>query len=403
MVEIAGEHGEDTLRSFCNFCGRFLNAFAAASALKATSSPDERSQCVASFNWLQTNWPLAVPEGAADSGLDYNDVKDAVGKEKDRIEKSTGESMEMSLKNVTKQVKACLKLLEGLNVEQETEFRAAMAGSAGKIASASQKLKGVSDQVITAYQHQSSSFSEKHGELCTEVAETEAMCIYFLAVYAAMTLYRDSQTWMKVPGADKARANLKRAVSSLNAAPVVAVEIKFNHQVVTEMRDELKVPRPATKARVSDQAVSTVSGQLVATDQAVSTMSAATVSDEPVSAGSVPEDSARSVLVGDPTSGGTHGIEDAAQPTTKRPRGKGPCGKGNAKAKAKGYKVRKVATGAEAAASLRRSARFIPALEDTRNEEDLADTMKYADVPCGEEGEVEDGKEEEVEAFGHVD
>ena len=229
------------------------------------------------------------------------------------------------------------------------------------------------------------------------------MCIYFITVYAALTLYRDAQTWMKVPGAEKARANLKRAVSSLNNAPVVAVEIKFNHQVVTDMRDELNVPRPATKARVSDQVVSTVSGQLVATDQAVSTMSAANVSDEPVSAGSVPEDSARSVLVGDPTSGGTHGIEDAAQPTTKRPMGKGPCGKGKAKAKAKGYKVRKVATGAEAATSLRRSARFIPALEDTRNEEDLADTMKYADVPCGEEGEVEDGKEEEVEAFGLVD
>ena len=70
------------------------------------------------------------------------------------------------------------------------------------------------------------------------------MPIYLITVYAALTLYRDAQTWLKVPSAEKARANLKLAVSSLNNAPVVVVELKFNHQVVTEMRDEPQITSP---------------------------------------------------------------------------------------------------------------------------------------------------------------
>ena len=54
----------------------------------------------------------------------------------------------------------------------------------------------------------------------------------------------------------KALANLKQAISSLNTAPpgVAAFEIKYNHQVVADMRVALKLPRPSIDATVSAQA-----------------------------------------------------------------------------------------------------------------------------------------------------
>ena len=83
-----------------------------------------------------TNWPLAEHKESAASGLDSNDVKDAVANEADRIEKSMEESMQASLTNVRKQIKACTKLLAGLDVEEEAGFRAKMTGSAAKLATA---------------------------------------------------------------------------------------------------------------------------------------------------------------------------------------------------------------------------------------------------------------------------
>ena len=234
--------------------------------------------------------------------------------------------------------------------------------------------------------------------MSTDVEQTEALSIYLITVYAALSLYRDAQTWRKVPSAEKARANLKLAVSSLNNAPVVAVEIKFNHQVVTEMRDELKVPRPSTEATVSDQAVSTVSAQPGATDQAVSTSSAAPVSDQPVSTGSAPEGSARSVLMSDLASGGTHAIEDTAKQGTKRPTDTQKA-KPKAAAKGKQSKSRKVATEAEAAPPVRRSARltpgaFIPTTADTRKDED---------DQCDDEDNNEDDNGEAAEEASGLD
>ena len=88
--------------------------------------------------------------------------------------------------------------------------------------------------------------------------------MYHITVYAALTLFRDAQTWAKGPAATQALANLKHTVTALNNAPagVAALEIKYNHQVVAEMRTELKMPRPSTEATVSE---GTVSGQSVST------------------------------------------------------------------------------------------------------------------------------------------
>ena len=294
LVEIAGTLGPDNLRHFVEFCTKLLNTFAATLALTAKSSPDERSQCLAALKWLLRNWPLAVPSESEAINVLGNllsaykvasdDVKEAVAKEADRIGNSMAESMNSSLTNVKKQIKVCTRLLKDLDVEQETEFRKLMTVSAPKLAGAAQKLKAVSDQVKAAYDNQGLSFAEQDGELFAEVAETDAMAIYHITVYAALTLYRDAQTWVNA-ASQKAFANLKQAVGALDTAPagVVALEIKFNHQVVVEMRAELKMPRPKTAATVSDQAVSTGSEATVPA-QPAPTSSEATVPSQEVSA-----------------------------------------------------------------------------------------------------------------------
>ena len=299
MVDIAGEHAPDHLRSFVDFCVKILNAFAATLALTAKSSPDERSQCIASLKYLQANWPLAEYKESAASGLDSNEVQEAISLAAEKIQKSMGESMQTSLTNVRKHIKALTKLLAGLDVADEAEFRLKMVGSASKLATAVQKLKTVSDQVSGAYKIQGISFDEEQRELAEEVSQAGSKAMYHITVYAAMSLYRDAQTWAKTPAAKQALANLKHAMNALNGAPeLVALEISYNHQVVAEMRAELKLPRPSTKAKVSDQSVSTgsepkISGEQVGTlteatvsDPSVSTSSAATASGPSVSANS---------------------------------------------------------------------------------------------------------------------
>ena len=100
--------------------------------------------------------------------------------------------------------------------------------------------------------------------------------MYHITVYAAMMLYRDAQTWTQGAAAVKALANLKQAMKALNAPELVDLEIIYNHQVVAEMRAELRLPRPSPKAKDSDQPASTGSEP---------TGSVATVSDPAVSAG----------------------------------------------------------------------------------------------------------------------
>jgi len=261
------------------------------------------------------------------SGLDSNDVKDAVAKETDRIGKSMEESMQASLTSVRKQLKECAKLLKGLDVAKETELRKAMVGLANKLATAVSKLKKVSDQVIVAYTNQQLSFAEEHRELSGETAETDAMCVYYITVYAALTLFRDPQTWaMRGANGEKTRANLRQAVTTLNSAPVLAVEIKFNHQVVKEMRDELKLRRP--EATVSDQAVATgseativahpvsTSSEATVSVEPVSTSSGTTVSGQPVSTSSEATVSGQSVSAGSAPTGFAPVVlvEDSAQP-----------------------------------------------------------------------------------------
>jgi hypothetical protein len=281
LVEIAGVHGPDHLRAFVGFCEKFLNTFAETLTLTPKSSPDERSRCVAALKWLQTNWPLAEHNESAAAGLDSKDVQDAVAKEADRIEKSMEGAMQTSLTTVKKHIKGCAKLLYGVDVEKEAAFRKHMVASAPKLAAAVSKLKVASDQVKVAYGNQGLSFAEKHGELSGEVAETDAMCMYHIIVYAAMTLYRDAQTWAKGPAAAQALANLKQAVTALNNAPagVGALEFKYKHQFVADMRAELKMPRPSTEEEtVSGQSVSTSSESV--SDQVV-TGSASQASDQP--------------------------------------------------------------------------------------------------------------------------
>lgn len=284
LVEIAGEQAEDHLRSVVDFCVKFLKTFAATLALTAKSSPDERSQCVAALKWLQTHWPLADHKESAASGLNSNDVKDAVANEAVRLQKSMEESMKTTLSTVQKHIKACTKLLGGLDIDEEAGFRKQMAGSAAKLATAVQKLKVVSDQVKEAYKNQGLSFAEEQGELHREVQEVGQNSTYHIAVYAALTLYRDTHTWATTLAAKKALANLKQAMNALNNAPeLVALEIKYNHRVVAEMRAELKMPRPSIAATVSDPTVSLGSEP---------TGSVATVSDPAESAAPATEVSA---------------------------------------------------------------------------------------------------------------
>ena len=106
------------------------------------------------MKWLQTHWPLAEMKESVASGLDSNDAKEAVAKEVGRIEKGMEESMQASLTNLRKQVKNCTKLLAGLDVNKEAEFRKSMAGLASKIAGGVQKLKVAADQVKVAYTNQ---------------------------------------------------------------------------------------------------------------------------------------------------------------------------------------------------------------------------------------------------------
>ena len=98
----------------------------------------------------------------------------------------------------------------------------------------------------------------------------------------------------------KAYAHLKLAMSSLDTCPesVARLEIQYDHTVVSEMRLELKMPRPSIEAKGSSDVVSTSSeaqgsAQLVSTSseapvskQLVSRSSEATVTGEAVSAGS---------------------------------------------------------------------------------------------------------------------
>ena len=202
-VDIKGEHAEEHLRSYVDSCVKILSTFAATLALTEMSSPDERSQCVVALKWLLTNWPLAEHKESAASGLDSNDVKDAIANEADRIEKTLEGSMQTSLTTVKKHIKACTKLLAGLDVEEEAEFRAKMIGSASKLATAVQKLKVVSDQVERAYKNQGLSFAAEQGELSREVSQAGSKSMYHITVYAGLTLYRDAQTWAQVPAATK--------------------------------------------------------------------------------------------------------------------------------------------------------------------------------------------------------
>ena len=176
------------MRSFVDFCAKILRTFASTLALTAKSSPDERSQCVVALKWLVTNWPLAEHKESAASGLDSNDVKQAIANEADRIEKTLEGSMQSSLTNVKKHIKACTKLLTGLDVEDEAGFRAKMIGSAAKLATAVQKLKVVSDQVEKGYKNQGLSFAAEQKEPFWEAFQAGSTSMYHITVYAPMTL-----------------------------------------------------------------------------------------------------------------------------------------------------------------------------------------------------------------------
>ena len=208
------------------------------------------------------------------SGLDSNDVKEAVTKQVERIEAGMEECMQTSLTSLSKHVKTCMKLVTGLDVNNEAEFRKSMGGLASKIATAVQKLKAAAGNVKVAYTTHGLTFAEKHGVLSKEAAEAGAMCMYHVSVYAALNLYRDAATWAKVPAAAKSIASLKQAVGSLSSisADVAALEIKYNHQVVADMRAEIKMPRPSI-------------GEAVVFDQSMVAGSATPVSDELVCAG----------------------------------------------------------------------------------------------------------------------
>ena len=179
--------------------------------------------------------------------------------------------------------------------------------------------------------------------------------MYHITVYAALTLYRDAQTWAKGQAGKKALANLKQALSALNNAPagVVALEIKYDHHVVSEMRAELKIRRPSITATVSDQVVSS-GAKATLSGQPVSTSSEATVSGQAVSLGSTTEASDHPVLMDDPASERTHAIEKTAAHETKR-RVSEP--KRKAAAKPTRTKRSRVATEAEAVGTLRHFSR----------------------------------------------
>jgi hypothetical protein len=281
LVEIAGEQAADHLRPFVKFCVFFLNTIAKASALLPKSSPDERSQCVTGLKWILKNWPLAELAESQMSGLDSQDLKDVVNGAMLGIEQGMDESMQSSLTNVAKQLKACAKLLRNIDVAKEAAFREQMALVAPKIATALQKMKKASDPVKLAYANQGLSFDEANGELAAEIAETDAMGMYHITVYAALTLYRDSQTWSSSQPGKKALANLKTAMNALDNSGegVTRLEIKYNHTVVSEMRVDLLMPRPSIASMGSAHKVST-SSEAQGSAQLVSTSSEARGSDQ---------------------------------------------------------------------------------------------------------------------------
>ena len=215
------------------------------------------------------------------SGLDSQDLKDVVHNATRGIEKGMDESMEASLTNVAKQIKACTKLLRNIDVAKEAAFRTQMALVAPKLATALQKMKNVSDPVKLAYANQGLSFDEANGELAAEIAETDAMGMYHITVYAALTLYRDSQTWSSSQPGKKALANLKTAMNALDNSGegVTRLEIKYNHTVVSEMRVDLLMPRPSIASMGSADKVST-SSEAQGSAQLVSTSAEARGSDQ---------------------------------------------------------------------------------------------------------------------------
>ena len=102
-----------------------------------------------------------------------------------------------------------------------------------------------------------------------------------------------------MPAAKKTLLNLKQAVNALNKAPagVLALETKYNHQFVAEMRAELKMPRPSIEETVSDPVLSTASVATVS-GESVSTSTEPTVPDQSLAAGSEPTVSVQAVSTG---------------------------------------------------------------------------------------------------------
>ena len=251
------------------------------------------------------------------------------------------------------------------------------------------------------------------------------MCVYHITVYAALTLFRDTHTWAKGAAGEKSRANLGSAIQTLNAAPILAMEIRYGHPVIKEMRDELKIPRPA--AMVSDQAVATVpeatifahpvstSLEVPVSAAPVSTSSEAPVSDQSVSAGSAPTVPVPpvSIDVEDSVDPGLTPSIDEKPSNEQKKSGKRAKAKQKAAAKPKQQKRSRAVMQAEEeekpATPTRRSnsvsvafeKEVDDALRDGWGNGEVEDTMRDADMIF--QDEEEDNKEASDVEDGHAD
>jgi len=197
---------------------------------------------------LRSNWPDGPAADVIALGIDRPDLSKALAAAISTIRGCTTARPAKAIKSLQKCVKTARDLLKDLNPDEEDVFRNIMQRSCAKIAKLQVELKSVSHEVQACSELLGETFETALPDLSAASHETDGKCLYFVCVFTAICFYRSPATFQATQAGKKSFEQLRAVLAALQDPAGLEQEEHYNHEIVKEVRESAKVPRPTLQA-----------------------------------------------------------------------------------------------------------------------------------------------------------
>ena len=222
-------------------------------ALSGGSAAGPSSSDVISWEKMLQSMPqdpsakVIIAAVGLDNSLVSDRVKTVIGKLRSSITSSNSKSIAALEKNTTAARGNC----DGLDVDDEPAFRAAMKGRAVHLAKLHAAIVASRAELAD-----DKMFDTETQQFLTECDAIAGKSMYYITVYTAITLWRNPNTWVPSKSGSAQKGKLQGVLRMLNDPSLLAVEQAHNHQLVKNMRVDAGIVQPPAPAAFGQGAVS---------------------------------------------------------------------------------------------------------------------------------------------------